>query len=65
MLSPDGIMPDELIQPPKRAEAYAWIQGQPQESRWKVRLWKGWLRTVGQLGTAAEYATLEDSGIDR
>jgi hypothetical protein len=65
MLSPDGIMPAELIQPAKRAEAYRWIQAQPLESRVKVRLWKGWLRTVGQTSTAVEYATLEHSGIER
>jgi hypothetical protein len=61
----NGIMPAEQIQPAKRAEAYRWIQAQPLESRVKVRLWKGWLRTVGQTSTAAEYATLEAGGIER
>lgn len=65
MLSPDGIMPDKLIHADRRVDAVNWILAQPLESRVKVRLFKGWLRTVGQTATAAEYATIEDSGIER
>lgn len=65
MLSPTGIMPDELISPDRRTDAVNWILAQPLESRVKVRLFKGWLRTLGQTATAAEYTTIEDSGIER
>jgi hypothetical protein len=65
MLSPDGILPEPLIDPAERAKAFDWILAQPQESRWKVRVWKGYLRTVGLTGTSQEYAALERAGLEK
>jgi hypothetical protein len=58
-------MPEELLDAAKHTAAVNWILAQPLESRVKVRLLKGWSRTVGDTVTAREYTLIEASGIDR
>lgn len=63
-VSPTGIIPEELIQPGKRVEVIAWLTAQPLQGLLKVRLLKGWARTVGARLTSPELQTVHDSGID-
>ena len=63
MQSPEGIMPDELIDRTRRKDALMWLIGQPLPGRQKVQLWQGWAEMVGSGVAPREQITLEDSGI--
>jgi hypothetical protein len=63
MQSPEGIMPDALIDRTRRQDALNWLLGQPLPGLQKVQLWQGWAATVGTGVAPREQIVLEDSGI--
>jgi hypothetical protein len=64
MLSPTGIIPEDLMYPAKKAEVMRFLKSQPFPADMKGELLKGWALTVGQRVSAREMKSVERTGVD-
>ncbi|MGH9402856.1 MAG: hypothetical protein ACRD2P_12200 [Terriglobia bacterium] len=64
MISPTGIIPEELMDPARKADVLRWLTAQPYEGNFKRRLLEGWALTVGIRVRGVEFSMVEASGID-
>lgn len=64
MMSPTGIMPEELLTIGRREDAKRWLMAQPFPGDFKVSLWKGWCVVTRGKMRADEIALIEASGTD-
>ncbi len=65
MISPEGVMPAELLHKGRRRAVIEWLRQQPLRSYDKAALLRGWAAFVGERITAAEYREVEATGIER
>lgn len=65
MLSPTGIVPEELMFPRKLKETMRFLQGLPVAGTIKEQLLLGWARTVGVTLRGSQFRRVRESGIDR
>jgi len=61
-MNPRGVMPDELLDPSRRADAVKWILLAPHTGSWKQDMLRGWFAEMGLTGTAAEYQLVTNAG---
>ena len=61
-MNPRGVMPDNLLDPTKRAAAVRWILLAPHTGSWKVDMLRGWFAEMNLTGTAAEYTLVQNAG---
>lgn len=64
MLSPTGIIPEELMFPQSKQQVIEFLIGQPLPSWTKRRLLEGWAITVGIRLKSREYHLVDASGVE-
>lgn len=65
MLSPTGIIPEELMFPRRLRDVMTFLKGLPVAGTIKEQLLLGWARTVGVTLRGSQYRRVRESGIDR
>lgn len=65
MLSPTGIIPEELMFPRRLRDVVKFLKGAPVRGSIKEQLLLGWARTVGVTLRGSLYRRVRESGIDR
>ncbi len=64
MISPTGIIPDELMDRSKKKDVIAWLSAQPYPGDYKRRLLEGWQIWVGTKLHGRDFAAVESTGTD-
>jgi hypothetical protein len=64
MISPTGIIPEDLMYPQRKAEVVNFLIAQPLPGNLKRRLLEGWCVTVGVRARPREYYLLDISGVE-
>lgn len=64
MISPTGIIPEELMDPSRKVDVINWLLAQPYEGNFKRRLLEGWAITVGLRVRGRDFQLVEASGLD-
>jgi len=64
MISPTGIIPEELMFPEKQKDVLALIKGMTATGDWKRELLQGWGRLVGIKVSQAQYRAVYITGWD-
>jgi hypothetical protein len=64
MISPTGIIPEELMYPQKVREVMQWISTTPGTGTWKRQLLQGWAKTVGVKITGPQLNVVYNTGWD-
>ena len=55
MVSPDGIVPDELMDPAKKDAVVAWLINQPWPEYRKLAVLQGWAHVTGNYPPQADF----------
>jgi hypothetical protein len=64
MLSPTGLIPEELMFREKRMDVVRFIQAQAWPGDFKRNVFRGWCLTVGVRAPARDFRAVERSGVD-
>jgi hypothetical protein len=64
MISPTGIIPEELMYPQKKQDVIRFLLAQALPGNIKRRILEGWCVTIGVRCRPRDYYLLESSGID-
>jgi hypothetical protein len=65
MLSPTGIIPEDLMYPEKLGEVMTLLKDMVQTGTWKREVLQGWARVVGSKISQAQYRAVYMSGYDQ
>lgn len=64
MLSPTGIVPEELMYPQKLGEVMTLLKSKVGTGDWKREVLQGWARCVGTKISQAQYRAVYQTGWD-
>jgi len=64
VISPTGIIPEELMHPERKVDVVNWLIASPYEGFFKRRLLEGWAVTVGVRVRPVDFDRVVASGID-
>lgn len=64
MISPTGIIPEELMYPSKLGEVMAFLKTTVGTSTWKRDVFQGWARTVGVKISGSQQNAVFQTGWD-
>lgn len=65
MISPTGILPENLMYPAKLGDVMEFIKAMPMPGHYKEQLFLGWSRTVGVKLRGSQIDAVRNTGTDR
>lgn len=64
MISPTGVIPEELMYPERKRDVVNYLMALPIEGFLKKRYLEGWALTVGVRVQSKDYTAVDNTGID-